>query len=131
MDCDFEGVVGTALAKVFDLQVARTGLTEREAKAKGLAVAAATVQAMDHARYYPDNAPLHVKLVIDTHSGRLLGAQMVGTQGAAKRIDVLAAALYAKMTVDDLARLDCSYAPPYAPVWDPILVAANVLGGCK
>jgi NADPH-dependent 2,4-dienoyl-CoA reductase/sulfur reductase-like enzyme len=131
MDCQFEGVVGTAVAKVFDLQVARTGLTEREAKAKGLTVAVAVVQSSNRARYYPGDTPLNVKLIVDTNSGRLLGAQVIGAQGAAKRIDVLAAALYAKMTVDDLARIDCSYAPPYAPVWDPILVAANVLGGCK
>jgi len=131
MECSFEGVVGTAVAKIFDLEVARTGLTEREAKAKGFAVAASTVQTQARARYYPDNSPLHVKLVLDADSRRLLGAQIIGAQGAAKRIDVLAAALYAKMSVDDLARVDCSYAPPYAPVWDPVLVAANVAARCK
>ena len=131
MDCGFEGVVGTAVAKVFDLQVARTGLTEKEAKAKGFSITVSSVHAMDHARYYPGNSALDVKLVMDSVAGRLLGAQMVGAQGAAKRIDVLAAALYARMTVDDLTRLDYSYAPAYAPVWDPTLVAANVVGRCK
>jgi NADPH-dependent 2,4-dienoyl-CoA reductase/sulfur reductase-like enzyme len=131
MDCGFEGVVGTAVAKVFDLQVARTGLTEKEAKAKGFSVTVSSVHAMDHARYYPGNTTLDVKLVTDSSSGRLLGAQMVGAQGAAKRIDVLAAALYAGMTVDDLTRLDYSYAPAYAPVWDPTLVAANLAGHCR
>jgi len=130
-DCAFDGVVGTAVAKVFDLQVARTGLTEKEAKARGISVAVSSVRAMDHARYYPGNTTLDVKLVVDSSSGRLLGAQMVGAQGAAKRIDVLATALYARMTVDDLTRLDYSYAPAYAPVWDPTLVAANVVGRCK
>lgn len=131
MGCEFEGVVGTAVAKVFDLQVARTGLTEREATSKGLAVSVAAVHTSDHAGYYPGNTRLDVKLIVERASRRLLGAQMVGAQGAAKRIDVLAAALYAKMTVDDLTRLDYSYAPAYAAVWDATLVAANVAGKCK
>lgn len=131
MDCTFEGVVGTAVAKVFGLEVARTGLTEKEAAAKGFNVHTATIHATDHASYYPGATPLHVKLIIDRATRRLLGAQLVGAQGAAKRVDVLAAALYAKMTVDDLTRLDYSYAPPYASVWDATLVAANVASRCK
>jgi NADPH-dependent 2,4-dienoyl-CoA reductase/sulfur reductase-like enzyme len=123
--------VGTAVAKVFGLQVGRTGLTEREALTKGLAVSVAVVKASDHARYYPDNTRLDVKLIMERDGRRLLGAQMIGAQGAAKRIDVLAAALYAKMTVDDLTRIDYAYAPPYAGVWDATLVAANVAGKCR
>jgi NADPH-dependent 2,4-dienoyl-CoA reductase/sulfur reductase-like enzyme len=130
MSCTFEGVVGTAVAKIFDLEVARTGLTEREALAHGFDVQSQVVEVSDRAHYYPGGSPLHVKLIVDRASGRLLGAQMVGKQGAAKRIDVLAAALYGKMTIEDVTRLDCSYAPPYAPVWDPILVAANVVSKC-
>ena len=131
MACTFEGIVGTAVAKVFDLEVARTGLTEREAAAKGFAVHTVTIHATDRAGYYPGAARLHVKLVMDSATRRLLGAQLIGAQGAAKRIDVLAAALYAKMTVDDLTRLDYSYAPPYAPVWDATLVAANLASQCR
>ena len=130
MSCTFAGVVGTAVAKIFDLEVARTGLTEKEAVANGWDVQSQVVQVSDRARYYPGGSPLHVKLIVDKATGRLLGAQMVGKQGASKRIDVLAAALYAKMTIEDLARLDCSYAPPYAPVWDPVLVAANAVRKC-
>ncbi|MBM4428977.1 MAG: CoA-disulfide reductase [Chloroflexi bacterium] len=126
MECTFEGVVGTAVAKVFGLEVARTGLTEKEATAKNLAGSATTIQAMDRARYYPGGTPLNVKLVVDSASRRLLGAQLIGPQGAAKRVDVLAAALYAGMSAHDLTRLDYSYAPPYAPVWDATLVAASV-----
>jgi NADPH-dependent 2,4-dienoyl-CoA reductase/sulfur reductase-like enzyme len=123
----FEGVVGTAVAKVFDLQVARTGLTEREAVAKGFAVHSQRINALDRAHYFPAGTRLDVELVMDQESRRLLGAQLVGAQGAAKRIDVLAAALYGGMTVDDLTRLDYSYAPPYASVWDATLRAANVI----
>jgi NADPH-dependent 2,4-dienoyl-CoA reductase/sulfur reductase-like enzyme len=123
----FEGVVGTAVAKVFDLQVARTGLTEREAAAKGFAVHSQRISALDRAHYFPGVVRLDVELVMDQASRRLLGGQLVGTQGAAKRIDVLAAALYGKMTVDDLTRVDYGYAPPYASVWDATLRAANVI----
>jgi NADPH-dependent 2,4-dienoyl-CoA reductase/sulfur reductase-like enzyme len=131
MACTFEGVVGTAVAKVFDLQVARTGLTEREAAAIGFAVHSQRITTKDRAHYYPGAQRLDVKLVMDQASRKLLGAQLVGPQGAAKRIDVLAAALYANMTVDDLTRLDYSYAPPFASVWDATLRAANVVGRCR
>lgn len=131
MNCTFEGVVGTAVAKIFGLEVARTGLTEKEAIAKGVNVYATTIRTTDRARYYPGATELHVKLIMDRISRRLLGAQLIGAQGAAKRIDVLATALYAQMTVDDLTRLDYSYAPPYASVWDATLIAANVLSRCS
>jgi NADPH-dependent 2,4-dienoyl-CoA reductase/sulfur reductase-like enzyme len=131
MDCTFEGVVGTAVAKVFGLQVARTGLTEREAAAQGFAVHSQRITTQDRAHYYPGGTRLDVKLVMDQTSRRLMGAQLIGAEGAAKRIDVLATALYAQMTVDDLTRLDYSYAPPYASVWDATLRAANVVGRCK
>jgi NADPH-dependent 2,4-dienoyl-CoA reductase/sulfur reductase-like enzyme len=130
MPCTFEGVVGTAAVKVFGLEVARTGLTETEAKAKGWDVDTSRIRAAEHASYYPGATDLHVKLVVDRATRRVLGAQLIGAKGAAKRIDVLAAALYAKMTVDDVARIDYSYAPPYAPVWDPTAVAASVAAKC-
>ena len=123
-DAIFHGIVGTAAVKVFDLEVARTGLTEREASEMGLEVRSTTITHGSQAHYFPGGGPLRVKLVYQP-DGRLLGAQMVG-RGAAKRIDVIAAALYGGWAVEDLTRLDLSYAPPFAPVWDPILVAANV-----
>jgi NADPH-dependent 2,4-dienoyl-CoA reductase/sulfur reductase-like enzyme len=117
-------VVGTAVVKVFDLEVARTGLSLSEARAAGLAAVATDVTSRSRAKYYPGGSPLHVRLV-HAPDGRLLGAQMAGREGAAKRIDVLATALQAGFTVGDLAALDLSYAPPYAPVYDPVLLAAN------
>jgi len=120
----FTGVVGTAVMKVFDLEVARTGLSLTEARAAGLDAVATDVTSRSRAKYYPGSSPVHVRLV-HAPGGRLLGAQMTGREGAAKRIDVLATALQAGFTVADLAALDLSYAPPYAPVYDPVLLAAN------
>jgi NADPH-dependent 2,4-dienoyl-CoA reductase/sulfur reductase-like enzyme len=119
----FAGVVGTAVVKVFDLEVARTGLGLGEARAAGLAAVATDVVSRSRAKYYPGSSPLHVRLV-HTPDGRLLGGQLAGREGAAKRIDVLATALHARLTVADLAALDLSYAPPFAPVYDPVLAVA-------
>ncbi|MBB2505432.1 MULTISPECIES: FAD-dependent oxidoreductase [Amycolatopsis] len=120
----FRGVVGTAVVKVFDLEVARTGLSLAEATAAGIPAVATDVESRSRAKYYPGAAPLHVRLV-HTPDGRLLGAQLAGREGAAKRIDVVATALHAELSVDDLGALDLAYAPPFAPVYDPVLVAAG------
>jgi NADPH-dependent 2,4-dienoyl-CoA reductase/sulfur reductase-like enzyme len=122
----FDGVVGTMVVRAFDLAVASTGLSAAEAQRRGYAVQETMIQAKDISHYFPGAADIYVKLVVDEESGRLLGGQIVGQQGVAKRIDVLATALHGGMTVSDLQGLDLSYAPPFAPVWDPILVAANV-----
>ena len=119
----FPGVVGTAAVKVFDLEVARTGLTLAEAQAAGLVASATDVVSRSRAKYYPGTSPVHVRLV-HAPDGRLLGGQLAGREGAAKRVDVLATALHAGLSVTDLAALDLSYAPPFAPVYDPVLVAA-------
>jgi CoA-dependent NAD(P)H sulfur oxidoreductase len=121
----FTGMVGTAVAKIFDLTVARTGLTTAEAQAEGLDVLTTASTAGSRAKYYPGTAPVHTHLV-HTPQGRLLGAQMVSADpSTAKRIDVFATALQAGFSVTDVAELDLSYAPPYAPVYDPVLRAAQ------
>jgi len=122
----FPGVVGTAVSKVCSTEVARTGLTEHEAQRDGFGYETATIESTTRAGYFPGAAPITVKLLAEKRSGRLLGGQIVGEEGAAKRIDVLATALHAQMTVEDMTHLDLSYAPPFAPVWDPVLVAARV-----
>ncbi|MCG3209760.1 MAG: Coenzyme A disulfide reductase [Anaerolineae bacterium] len=122
----FAGMVGTAAVKVFDLHVAQTGLTEKYARYLGFEPDHAIINATGRAHYMPGESPISVKLVFEKGSQRLLGAQIVGRDGVAKRIDVLAAALRAGWTTYDLAELDLSYAPPFSSVWDPILVAANV-----
>ncbi len=125
-DAAFGGVVGTAVVKVFDLHAARTGLSEREAREEGFDVAIVTIKSSSKAHYMPHPSPIHVKLVFEKGSHRLLGGQIVGREGVAKRIDIIATALHAGWTTYDLAKLDLAYAPPFSPVWDPILVAANV-----
>lgn len=122
----FEGVVGTAVIRVFELECARTGLSESEAQAAGFRVVSVVIEHGSRAHYF-GGKQMRVKLVADRASGRLLGAQLVGEEGVAVRVDVLAAALHARMNVEQLAGLDLSYAPPFAPVWDPILVAANAM----
>jgi NADPH-dependent 2,4-dienoyl-CoA reductase/sulfur reductase-like enzyme len=123
---EFEGIVGTAITKVLDVYAALTGLVEKEAQALGYAVQSTTIKAGSRAHYYPGGRPMHVKLVVEESSGRLLGGQIVGDEGAGPRIDVLATALHQGMTIEKLSRLDLAYVPPIAPVWDPLLVAANV-----
>jgi NADPH-dependent 2,4-dienoyl-CoA reductase/sulfur reductase-like enzyme len=123
---EFEGIVGTVITKVLDVYAALTGLAEKEARALGYAVQSTTIQAGSRAHYYPGGRPMHVRLVVEEGSGRLLGGQIVGDEGAGPRIDVLATALHKGMTVEELSRLDLAYVPPIAPVWDPLLVAANV-----
>lgn len=121
----FGGVVGTAVVKVFDLAVARTGLTLAEALAEGLPAVATDAVGKSRAKYYPGSSPVHVRLV-HTRDGRLLGAQIVGEgDGVAKRIDPVAVALQAGFSVADLLAADLSYAPPYAPVYEPVLLAAQ------
>ena len=122
----FPGIVATAVVKVFELEVARTGLSSDEAQAAGYRVAPATVKAPARARYLGGKDIL-VKLIGDRSSGRLLGAQMVGPEGVAKRIDVLATALHSRLTAEQVYQLDLSYAPPFSTAWDPILIAARQL----
>ncbi len=126
----FPGVVGTAVSKICKFEVARTGLTEREIQASGLQYTTATTKTKTRAGYYPGAGWITVKLLAEQGSGRLLGGQIVGLEGAAKRIDVLATALTAGMTVQQIVDLDLSYAPPFSPVWDPVQTAARrLLGG--
>ncbi|HIQ05122.1 MAG TPA: NADH oxidase, partial [Anaerolineae bacterium] len=125
-DAAFHGIVGTAVVKVFDLEVARTGLSEQEAIRKRFDVTSVRITASSRAHYYPGHKPLHVKLIFEKESQHLLGGQIIGQEGTSKRIDIVATALHAGWTVEELRRLDLSYAPPFAPVWDPVLVAANV-----
>ncbi|SIR63079.1 FAD-dependent oxidoreductase [Micromonospora avicenniae] len=121
----FMGIIGTAVTKVCDLEVGRTGLRERDASAAGFEFVSVVAESTNRAGYYPGTRPMTVKLIAERPSGRLLGAQIVGWSEAAKRIDTLAAALWNGMTVDDMTALDLGYAPPYAPVWDPVLIAAR------
>jgi NADPH-dependent 2,4-dienoyl-CoA reductase/sulfur reductase-like enzyme len=121
----FPGVVGTAVTRVCSLEVARTGLREAEAEQAGLRFVSTLTESTTRAGYFPGARPITIKMIAEKRSGRLLGAQIVGQEGAAKRIDVLATAIWNEMTVEEVSGLDLSYAPPFAPVWDPVLIAAR------
>ncbi len=121
----FPGVVGTAVSKVSDVEIARTGLREKDCQAAGLQYVTALVRSNTRAGYYPGASPISTKIIAEKRTGRLLGAQIVGFTESAKRIDALAIALWNGMTVEELAGTDLSYAPPFSPVWDPILITAR------
>jgi NADPH-dependent 2,4-dienoyl-CoA reductase/sulfur reductase-like enzyme len=121
----FPGVVGTAVTKICELEIARTGLGEAEAAAAGFETESVAVESTTRAGYFPGATTMKTKLIVERRSGRLLGAQIVGRENAGKRIDALAIALWNEMTVEEMTGLDLAYAPPFSPVWDPVLIAAR------
>jgi NADPH-dependent 2,4-dienoyl-CoA reductase/sulfur reductase-like enzyme len=125
----FPGVVGTAMVKVFEWEVARTGLQEREAALAEIPFTSVKIEAHTRAGYYPGAGRIFVKILVEKGSGRLLGGQIIGKEGAGKRIDVLAVALHAGMTVEEMINLDLGYSPPFSPAWDPVLIACRQAAG--
>lgn len=123
----FPGVLGTAVSKVCEVEVARTGLSEAELGPLGLQWEQAAVESTTRAGYFPGAEPMRTKVLAERRSARLLGAQIVGREGSAKRIDVFATALWNRMTVAEMVDMDLSYAPPFSPVWDPVLIATRKL----
>jgi NADPH-dependent 2,4-dienoyl-CoA reductase/sulfur reductase-like enzyme len=121
------GIVGTAVFKVFDMQVARTGLSLKQAEKAGFEPVEMVIKSGSRAHAHPNGSTIWVQLVGDKKSGRLLGAQLVGKEGAAHRVNAPAVALHAKMTVEAFSQSDLAYAPPFGPTWDPMLTAANQL----
>lgn len=124
-DVAFPGVLGTAATKVGRTEIARTGLSLREAAEAGFSVVSVVVDSTTRAGYYPGAEAIRVKLIAERRTGRLLGGQIVGHEGSAKRIDVLATAIWNAMTAEGLFACDISYAPPYSPVFDPVVIAAR------
>lgn len=121
----FSGVLGTAVSRICDLEVARTGLQESEIRALGLECVVSRIESQTRAYYYPGSGLITVKLLAERESGRLLGGQIVGSEGAAKRIDVVAMALHAGFMIWEMVNFDLSYAPPFSPAWDPVLKASR------
>lgn len=121
----FPGIVGTQLLKCFDQQVAITGLTITQANNAGLDPEATVITQDSRAKYYPGNEPIITAVIYERGSNRLLGAQMLGIEGAAHRINVFATALHAGMNLQEMRNLDLGYAPPFAAIWDPILAACS------
>ncbi|PFE03360.1 CoA-disulfide reductase [Bacillus cereus] len=121
----FKGTLGTGIIKFMGLTLARTGLNEKEASGLKIPYNTVKIEATSMAGYYPNATPLYVKLVYRSDTKQLLGGQVIGEEGVDKRIDVIAMALFHKMSIHDLEDVDLSYAPPYNSVWDPIQQAAR------
>ena len=122
----FPGIVGTSIVGIFGKAFATTGISTAEARKEGYSPVAACIDAHSRPRYY-NGTPTAVELVADRATGRLLGGSVIGDDGAAGRINVIAAALQARMRVEDFESLDLAYSPPFSPVWDPLLIAAQQL----
>ncbi len=122
----FAGIVGTAGFRVFDLEVARTGVGSTEISGYGLDAISGVSRHSSRGHHFPGSVQITTVVFIDRASGRVLGAQMAGADTVAKRIDVFATALHARMSVREVESLDLCYAPPFAPVYDPVLIAASV-----
>ena len=121
----FRGIAGSAITKVFDLFIGKTGLTSEEGIRNGFDPVEEVIESITRAGYYPGNKPIWIKIVADRKSGRVLGSQIVGGEGVKERIDLIALALLLKADVGDLASYDACYVPPASPVWEPINIAAS------
>lgn len=126
-DSRYKGSQGSSVLKIFDLTAAATGLNETAARRAGLDVEAAVLSPMNHAGYYPGGRVMTMKVLFERRTGKLLGAQIVGSDGVDKRIDVLATAIRAGMTAADLTELDLAYAPPYSSAKDPVNMAGYMM----
>lgn len=125
---EYEGAIGTSIAKVFDLTVAAAGLPAKRLKRDGVPYLSATIHPSSHAGYYPDALPMTMKVVFSPADGRLLGAQIVGYDGVDKRIDVIAQIMKRAGRVSDLVTIEQAYAPPYSSAKDPVAIAGYVAG---
>ncbi|AQT86511.1 coenzyme A disulfide reductase [Paenibacillus larvae subsp. larvae] len=123
---EFRGTLGSACVKVMDLEAGRTGISEREAKQMGIPYKTVTILDKNQTNYYPGQSDIHVKLIYHAETKVILGGQIIGKNGAVLRVDVLASAIYSKMTTEELGMLDLCYAPPFARTWDVLNTAGNV-----
>nr|WP_211334769.1 FAD-dependent oxidoreductase [Desulfosoma caldarium] len=121
------GVLGTAVTKICSIEIGRTGLQERELQDLGWDYVTETIESRTKAGYFPGSGPIRVKLLADRKTGKILGGQIVGEAGSAKRIDVVAAAIMGGLTAEAMSELDLGYAPPFSPLWDPVIIAARAL----
>jgi len=121
----FRGIAGSAITKVFDLYIGKTGLTRQEALNHGFDPIEEEIESVTRAGYYPDSKPIWIKIIADRKSGRILGSQIVGGEGVKERIDLIALALLLKADLRDLSSYDACYVPPASPVWEPLNIAAS------
>ncbi len=123
----YTGTLGSAAVKVFDLEIARTGMSEKDARDLAIDYTTVFVKSNDRPKYYPDQTPIWIKLVCDKRTRIILGAQAIGPKGVVLRIDMFAIAIHNKMAADELGMTDLCYAPPFAGVWDAIHIASNAV----
>lgn len=121
----FRGIAGSAITKVFDLYIGKTGLTRQEALKYGFDPIEQVIESITKARYYPDNKSIWIKIIADKKSGRILGSQIIGGEAVKERIDLIALALLLKADIRDLASYDACYVPPASPVWEPVNIAGS------
>jgi NADPH-dependent 2,4-dienoyl-CoA reductase/sulfur reductase-like enzyme len=121
----FRGIAGSAITKIFDLFVGKTGLTSEEAVRNGFDPIEDMIEDITKAGYYPDSKPIWIKVVADKRNGRVLGSQIIGGEGVKERIDLISLALLLKADITDLANYDACYVPPASPVWEPVNIAAS------
>ncbi len=121
----FKGALGTQMMKVCDLEIAKTGFNRNDAEKNGIEVIDNSVELKSRAGYYPDSEPLKIRLTVRADNRKVIGGEIAGTDYAALRINTIAAAVTAGMTVEDLAYLDTGYSPPFSPVWDPVIAVAQ------
>jgi hypothetical protein len=121
----FSGIVGTQIAKAFGFEFARVGIDERIAKEISMNIDVISTKYHTKSSYMINNKNAYVKLYVDKKNGVIVGGQIVGEEGTARRIDILASAIFSHMSIKDFAYLDISYAPLFSPVWDPLLVSAQ------
>ena len=124
-DARFRGIAGSAITKVFDLYIGKTGLTKQEALNYGFDPIEEEIESVTRAGYYPDSKPIWIKIIADRKSGRILGSQIVGGEGVKERIDLIALALLLEADLRDLSSYDACYIPPASPVWEPLNIAAS------
>jgi NADPH-dependent 2,4-dienoyl-CoA reductase/sulfur reductase-like enzyme len=120
------GILKTGITKIFDLTVAKTGLDLEEAEKEEIDAVAVKIKAHNHASYYPGTAPIHLRGIFDRENGVIVGAEVIGGEGSDKRIDVLATAIYNRMTAGELFQVDLAYAPPYSGPKDAVAILGMV-----
>lgn len=122
---EYQGTLGSTAIKIFNVEMAKTGISQNEALSIGIESGSSFIETFDHIQYYPGQSPLWIKVIYEKETKRILGAQAVGNKGAVLRIDVFAAAIQGNMTTEQLGMTDFCYAPPFAGVWDAVNIACN------
>ncbi|WP_250859378.1 hypothetical protein [Oceanirhabdus seepicola] len=122
---EIQGILGSTVVKIIDLQVGKTGLTEKEAKDNNIEYGVSFIKSKTGPEYYPKSEDIYVKIIYNQNNRTIIGGQIAGKSEAGIRTDVIAAAIYNNMTVEEIGMLDLCYAPPFSNVWDPINLAGK------